>query len=102
MCHLQIFWRQIILNVFDKIDNNISENVKQIIIKTNITNKDVNYLYIIGKLTEELVKEQVSSYIKKQIYTLINGEARINIDVNLIIKPSDYPVQLNKTKCQQH
>ena len=90
--------KQIILNVFNDTDWNMFDTVKKVIINIDIKNKDVSYLYIIGKLTEELVKEQVSSYIKKQIYTLFNDNPIINSDINLIIKPFDYSVELNKTK----
>ena len=90
--------KQIILNVFGKIDNDIINTVKKIINKIDIGNKDASYLYIIGKLTEELVKEQVSSYTKKQIYVFLERAEELNKNVDLIIKPSDYPVELNKTK----
>ena len=89
--------KQIILNTSSKIDREIIITVGNIFKEIDIGNKEVTCLFTICKLTEELVKEQVTSYTKKQIYEVLKIGAELKGELELTIKPSEYPVLLNKT-----
>ena len=88
--------KQIILKMLNDIDADIFNNTKEIIKEIDISDKLVTQYLIIGKLTEEVVKEQVTNYIHKQIYTILEEENKINTGfLDLIIKPTEFAILFN-------
>jgi hypothetical protein len=108
--HLSDFYSYNINLLLQKIYNmttldNILNKIGELDIYTDLNNKiiddKINKYYVLSKIVEELVKQQMVDYIELQtnhiLLQVIKGIDNVKIDKDLILEPQEFSVSMNKS-----
>ena len=108
--HLSDFYSYNINLLLQKIYNmttldNILNKIGELDMYTDLNNKiiddKINKYYVLSKIVEELVKQQMVDYIELQtnhiLLQVIKGIDNVKIDKDLILEPQEFSVSMNKS-----